>query len=333
MATVSPTQIAPNGSITSSGVNTPINQLAAAINGGLDDNNISSLSGTKLTAGTTPASAMTTAANPETRFLDVGFDFVASGCVWSGDAYGSTRAGSMTAGVVYINGVRIVVNAVSAHTFTASKDTYVDIDNTGTISYNEANNNAASPALASNSLRLAIIVTGAGNIAAAGSVNQGQENKVLPIASSIPYTVTDSLGNLICPRDPNRRTLGYRTATAALTSLGTSSTLMPGMTMTVSAPTARKLRIDVYIPSCQMSVAGAVTVELYNSATVTGSPVQSSTLYMPTSGTSHTHRLQFETTLSGTQSFCVGIKASTAGSGTIAANATGFVNELRVGLA
>lgn len=58
MATVSPQQIATNAAITSAGVNTPINQIAAAINGNLDDNNIASLSGTKILAGTLPASAL-----------------------------------------------------------------------------------------------------------------------------------------------------------------------------------------------------------------------------------------------------------------------------------
>jgi hypothetical protein len=55
------------------------------------------------------------------------FDYVASGLVWSGDAYASTLNGSMTSGVVYISGIRNTVAAVSAHAFTASKDTYIDV--------------------------------------------------------------------------------------------------------------------------------------------------------------------------------------------------------------
>jgi hypothetical protein len=121
----------------------------------------------------------------------------------------------MTSGVVRINGRRFTVATVTARSFTASKDTYVDIlysatDNTGTPVYTEVTNNAASPALASNSVRIGIVVAGATSIAAAASINQGQETMLLPIASSIPYAVTDSLGNLICPRDPNRKVLGFK---------------------------------------------------------------------------------------------------------------------------
>lgn len=174
------------------------------------------------------------------------FDYVVSGLVWSGDSYGSTRAASMTAGIAYISGVRLTIAAVSARTFTASKDTYIDVDNTGTLVYTEVSNNAASPALASNSIRIGIIVTGAGNIANAGSVNQGQEDKVLPIASSIPYSVTDSLGNLICPRDPNRKILGYRQITSNFTtSSNVSHVQVTGLSCPIILPTGRKIKVSV----------------------------------------------------------------------------------------
>lgn len=60
MATVSPTQVSPGDEISAASVNTPINQLAAQINGNLDDTNISGISGSKLAAGTVPESAMAT---------------------------------------------------------------------------------------------------------------------------------------------------------------------------------------------------------------------------------------------------------------------------------
>lgn len=159
----------------------------------------------------------------ETIRSETEFDYVASGGVWSGDAYASTRNASMTALVAYINGQRGTVSAVSARSFTASKDTYIDLLNTAgvfSLVYTEVANNAASPALAANSIRIGIIVTGASNIANVGSVNQGQEDKVLPIAGAA-YSVTDSLGNLICPRDPNRKLLGQRRATNTSTGITT----------------------------------------------------------------------------------------------------------------
>jgi hypothetical protein len=174
------------------------------------------------------------------------FDHVASGCVVTGDSYGASLAASMTAGVVYIGETRVVVAAVTAHAYTASKDTYVDVDDDGTITYTEVSNNAASPALAASNIRLAIVITDGTDIQDAGSINQGGVTKVLPIASSIPYTVTDSLGNLICPRDPNRRILGYRQRTSSFSGSATSVAQVTGLTMPIKVPTNRKIKLSLF---------------------------------------------------------------------------------------
>lgn len=177
--------------------------------------------------------------NPITRFAETGFDFISSGGRWSGDSYAVNRNASMTACVVYVNGRRISITAVAARTFTASKDTYVDVldngDGTGTLVYTEVANNAASPALAASSLRIAIIVTGATTIAAAASINMGEPTAVLPIASSIPYVHTDSLGNLIHPRDSNRHLLGYTEKATGQSSIG-AITDLTGMSLVVKTP-------------------------------------------------------------------------------------------------
>jgi len=188
-------------------------------------------------------------------------DYVASGCVWTADSAGSTLNGSMTAGVVYLSGKRVAVSAVTAHGFTASKDTYVDVDNTGTLHYTEVSNNAASPALSSGYLRLAIVVTGGSSIAAAASINQGQESRVLPIASSVPYAVTDSLGNLICPRDPQRKILGYRQITTNFTHTGdTSNTQITGLSVPVIVPANRRVKVTVVTAEFFGSTATDATV-------------------------------------------------------------------------
>ena len=251
----------------------------------------------------------------ETIRSEMEFDYVASGCVWSGDAYASTRNASMgtggaSANVVYIGGKRLVVSNVTARSFTASKDTYIDVDNTGTLVYTEVTNNAASPALAANSIRIGIIVTGASNIAAVGSVNQGQETKVLPIASSVPYAVTDSLGNLICPRDPNRRVLGYKQIIANQSGI-TAATDITGLATTVNVPSGRKVRISGGNVVMSNGTAGGVVVLLimesstelnestaYVGNTLNGFGVYASTLVTPSAGT-HTYKLQIQAT-SGT---------------------------------
>lgn len=185
------------------------------------------------------------------------FDYIASGCVWSGDAYASTRNASMTSGVIYISGRRLTLVAVTARSFTASKDTYIDAsdngDGTALLTYTEVANNAASPALAANSIRMAIIVTGATNIASVGSVNMGESDKVLPIASSVAYSVTDSLGNIICPRDPLRKLIGYRQTISSQSGI-TTATDATGLTaVPFVVPEGRKIKVT-YRSSLQSSV-------------------------------------------------------------------------------
>lgn len=187
----------------------------------------------------------------DTARAETVFDHVvAGGCVIAGDAYASTRLASMTAGVVYINGKRLTVAAVNNRTYTASRDTYVDAsdngDGTALLTYTEVTNNNTSPALAANSVRVGIVVTGASNIASVASINQGQEDKVLPIVSSIPYTTTDSIGNLICPRDPQRKILGYRQLISGASTTSTSVVQITGLTCPCIVPAGRKIVVSVY---------------------------------------------------------------------------------------
>lgn len=216
---------------------------------------IQAFDGSQVVAGSIVATAMAASINPNTLLSETTLDFVkANTGVWSADSAGASLNGSMTAATLYINGIRVPVGAVTAHAFTASKDTYVDIDVNGNITYTEAANNAASPALAANSIRVAIIVTAAGSIVAAGSVNQGQPDRVVPIASSTAYTTTDSLGNLICPRDPNRRVLGYKQITGNLTSTTSNpGAQATGLSCPVIIPTGRRVKITAYAAALSQS--------------------------------------------------------------------------------
>jgi hypothetical protein len=206
--------------------------------------------------------------SPVTRHSETMFDFVASGGVWTADSAGVNRNASMTAMVCYINGRRISIAAVTARTFTASVDTYIDaldnLDGTGTLVYTTAVNNAASAALASNSLRIGIIVAGATTIATSTSINQGQESRVLPIASSVAYSVTDSLGNLICPRDSGRKLLGYRQMLTTFSTSNTTATQITGLNCPVIVPTGRKVKItvseDASFPTTAVTAGPAVSI-------------------------------------------------------------------------
>lgn len=200
--------------------------------------------------------------------------------VWTADSAGVNRNASMTAATVYINGRRISVGLVTARTFTASKDTYVDIldntDGTGTLVYTEVANNAASPALASNSIRIAIIVTGATTIAAAASINQGQEDRVLPIASSIPYTVTDSLGNQICNKVPIGGIIGYRqTVGTSFTTTSLTDVQITGLSMPIIATAGRKVLLTMQASAVYNNTSGSQAREtLWDGVVASGTQLQ-----------------------------------------------------------
>lgn len=144
-------------------------------------------------------SQFATIVSPVTRLKESfgSANFIASGCVWTADAAGSTKNASMSAGVVYIAGARLTVAAITAHVFTASKDTFVDFqdngDGTAKVIYTEASNNGAGATIPNSqtvltNLRNARIITNASNITStAASIDQ--------------YTV-DSLGNFIGTQAP-----------------------------------------------------------------------------------------------------------------------------------
>lgn len=109
------------------------------------------------------------------------YAYVASGCLWTADAAGSTRNASMSAGTVVVAGLLYSVSSISGHSFAASSDTYVDINisaGAAVVNYTAVTNNSLSPALVSsgtvfNTVRIAVVTVGASNIAAQGNIGQG----------------------------------------------------------------------------------------------------------------------------------------------------------------
>ena len=70
----------------------------------------------------------------------------------------ATLSATITAGIVYINQAKVDVSA-DAKTYTATKDTYVDVGDDGVITYTEAVIDATAPALAADAVRLAKVIT------------------------------------------------------------------------------------------------------------------------------------------------------------------------------
>ena len=129
-----------------------------------------------LSAGTHTVFLTFSADMANKRFVaaDTFIDHVASGFVFP--ASSGTLALTIPTGVAYVVGKRVVKGA-QAHTYTASKDTYVDLNHVGTLTYAEVANGAGAPALTANSIRLGKVVSGGSTI------------------SSTVQTGKDSLGN------------------------------------------------------------------------------------------------------------------------------------------
>jgi hypothetical protein len=74
-------------------------------------------------------------------------------------ATSASLVSDISIGEAYVRGRYIRKDRTRSKTYTASKDTYVDIDNTGAFQFSEVANGAGEPAVASNSIRLAKAVT------------------------------------------------------------------------------------------------------------------------------------------------------------------------------
>ena len=94
------------------------------------------------------------------KYADLLNDFVVSGSLPSTS---TTLSTTIPEQIAYVMGQR-VDKASEAHTFTASKDTYVDLGTNGAYTYVEVANAAAAPAITANSIRMFKIVTDASTI-------------------------------------------------------------------------------------------------------------------------------------------------------------------------
>jgi hypothetical protein len=242
----------------------PINANFTAITQAIQD-----FDGSQIAAGSVADSALATNIDPITRGNETVADFVFTGCVWSSV---SGLSGTCTGGTYYVNGNRIVFPGVVSHTFTASKDTYVDLDYLGNVTYSAVSNNAASPSITANSIRVAIVITGASSIT---FVNTGQIDSTLsgfaPVISSVSLTTTDSLGNLIYPTDPQQKVLGYREISGNATA--TTIAQIPGLTCPVVVPTGRKVNIEVYSSDIFAGASAIVIVSIWDGVVSSGTQI------------------------------------------------------------
>jgi hypothetical protein len=121
----------------------------------------------KLFVGTGTENVLVNHPNP-LQFEDIFSDYVVNGLL---PATSTTLSSDVSAGQAYVMGKRID-NAVTSNTYTASVDTYVDVDYNGAYTFSEVVLGAAAPAIAANSIRLAKVVTDATAITAVTDMRQ-----------------------------------------------------------------------------------------------------------------------------------------------------------------
>lgn len=189
-------------------------------------------------------------------------------------AISSGLVGTFSDITYYISGKRYTKTSIANKTYTASKDTYVDINTSGTITYTEVANNAASPSLAASSIRVAIVVT---NGSAITSVNQGSTQATAPtVSSNVLLTVCDSLGNLIYPTSPNPRLIGYRNNSTAPFNVTTTNQAV--VSITVIIPPGRQYRVLTSTYALQAGSGVYGNQALYD-GTITGTTLKTNQNY------------------------------------------------------
>lgn len=97
---------------------------------------------------------------------DFFIDHVASGLVVPTSV---SLSATMSAGVAYVLGRRVVKGA-QAHTYTASRDTYIDLSIDGVLTYSPVTNGSSAPTLTANSIRIAKVITSGSAVTSGGDV-------------------------------------------------------------------------------------------------------------------------------------------------------------------
>lgn len=121
--------------------------------------------------------------NPRVRDNELlGLTTANSGYVYSGctPATSANLTSDVSACTAYVNGYRVTRTATS-QTYTASRDTYLDISQTAAYTQAAVANGAAAPAVTANSIRLALVVTDADNITSVtDQANRRIPNLIVP---------------------------------------------------------------------------------------------------------------------------------------------------------
>jgi len=171
MTLVSPTQVSPNDEVAASSINTPVNQIAAVVNGNIDDTNIASVSGSKLTNATVTTAKINNAAVTADK-LSTGATkatVATSETTGSATATDLTTSGPSVTVTIGANRLALVVVRVqfSDTTANAAGLLYVTVSGASTITAYQVGNNRSATA------GQAIYITGSTVLNASDGLNAG----------------------------------------------------------------------------------------------------------------------------------------------------------------
>lgn len=124
---------------------------------------INNADGKNVQAGTIPSTALDANANPTNRWGEAFNNWVYSGLL---PATGTRAAATISAGIGYISGYRVVKDEIipGVSNYPISSDVYVDISSNGTYRYQAVTINATAPLINTNEMRLAKALTDATDV-------------------------------------------------------------------------------------------------------------------------------------------------------------------------
>lgn len=132
-----------NNDVTIQALETQRTTISNVINGNIEG-------GINIKAGSLVSADFSNAVSPVTRWDESFTDFTVTGMLAPTSV---SLTSATTAGTSYVDGFRVVVGS-TAHTYTASKDTYVFIHDGGYYVYQETSNGGAQPSTPTNTLLL-----------------------------------------------------------------------------------------------------------------------------------------------------------------------------------
>lgn len=163
------------------------------------------VTGTGLPTRTVP-DVLIADADDQLTTADLFNDWVATGLLPADP--GAMLAMTTPTGVAYILGKRVSPIA-TGKTYTASKDTYVDLSQLGVYTYTEVTNGAGAPAVAANSIRLFKVVTNGTEITGVTDLRELRvtlKSDLLPrlpshVKAALPSAATYARGLIYVPDD------------------------------------------------------------------------------------------------------------------------------------